>query len=302
MPSSSSKNLFLGVFEALIAVFIFSLTMPTMHLALRHFDATVVGIGRMVIAAIPSFIMLMVIGFPRLQFRQILSLIVIVGCLVFGFSWLIALALREVSSHHAGIVIGGIPLATAFFATLRSGQRQSPLFWIAAFLGSTIVVAYGLVKAGGHFTSADLLLLLAAFVCGLAYAEASRLGQAIGTRAITCLIPVTAAPLAIYFCMGKMPSDLGAIPLSSWLALLYNGLFSTFIGFFFWYRGLAIGGIARIGQIQLLQPFFTLAASALMLGETLTLLDWFTAVGVVACVAATQTVSRRAEGPTEYLE
>lgn len=297
----NEKSALRGVPEALVGVFIFSLTAPTMRLALESFDVTVVGLGRIVIAAIPSVILLALTGRPRLTFAQFRSLLVVTACLAFGFSGLIALALKHVASHHAGIVIGGIPLATALFATLRNRQRQGAHFWVAALAGSLIVVAYGFLKSGGRFTSADLILLLAAGVCGLGYAEGSRLGQQIGTRTVTCLVPLVAAPIAIFFCLGKLPEHPWSVPTVSWLALLYNGLFSTFIGFLFWYRGLALGGIARIGQVQLLQPFFTLAASAFMLGEPLSVFDWLSAGGVVACVAVTQSASTRKVRDAETL-
>lgn len=283
-----------------MGILIFSLTMPTMHIALQDFDPVIVGVGRTLIAAVPSAIILLLIGSPRLSFRQIRSLVVTTSCLTFGFSWLTATALRHVPSYHAGIVIGGIPLATALFATLRTRRTQPVLFWVAALVGSLIVMAYGFVNGGFHFTSADLLLLLAAGVCGLGYVEGSRLSEEIGTTVLTCWVPLASAPLALVLCWNKLPAHLETVHLSSWLSLLYNGLFSVFIGFLFWYRGLARGGMARIGQIQLAQPFFTLAASALLLHETLSLFDWLTAGAVVACIAITQAVSGRARRSAVY--
>jgi drug/metabolite transporter (DMT)-like permease len=58
-----------------------------------------------------------------------------------------------------------------------------------------------------------------------------------------------------------------------------------FLGFIAWYRGLSLGGVARIGQIQLLQPFLTILASALFLGEHLSVTTLGFAAGVVVCVA-----------------
>lgn len=283
----------IGVPEAVMGIFIFSLTMPTMRIALHDFDPVIVGVGRTLIAAVPSAIILLLLGSPRLNFRQIRSLAITAACLTFGFSWLVALALRYVPSYHAGIVIGGIPLATALFATIKTRKPQPLLFWIAAIVGSLIVVVYGFVNGGFSISGADLLLLIAAGVCGYGYVEGSRLSEELGTTVLTCWVPIISAPLALFLCWGKLPADLGAVHLGSWLALFYNGLFSVFIGFLFWYRGLARGGLARIGQIQLVQPFFTLAASALLLHEVLSLFDWLTAGAVVACIAVTQAVSSR---------
>jgi len=285
-----------GVPEAIMGILIFSLTAPTMRIALADFDPVVVGVGRMAIAAIPASIVLLIIGSPRLNVRQMGSLLLTASCLALGFSWLTAIALQHVPSYHAGIVIGGVPLATALFATLRSKKQQPLLFWVAALAGSLLVMLYGFVNSGFHFTLADLLLLLAAGICGLGYVEGARLSEEIGTKTLSCWIPIAATPFAIILCWNKLPAQLDTVHLSSWLALLYNGVFSAFIGFFFWYRGLSLGGVARIGQLQLAQPFFTLAAAALLLHEKLSLFDWITAGAVVGCIAITQAVSRKKTG------
>jgi drug/metabolite transporter (DMT)-like permease len=291
MHPASWKARLAGVPEGAVGVLFFSLTLPTVRIAVRDLDPVLVGVGRMAVAALLAGVVLACIGSPRLTVRQVGSLLLTTACLAFGFSWIVALALRHVDSHHAAIVIGGTPLATALCATLRGGRRQPPLFWTAALAGSLLVVAYGYWKAGDSFRHADLLLLAGAAICGLGYAEGARLGREIGTAVLTCWVPVTAFPLAVLLCWGKLPAHPSAVPWEAWACLFYNALFSVFIGFFFWYRGLAKGGAARVGQLQLAQPFLTLAVSAGLLHETLEASDWLVAGAVVGCVALAQAAS-----------
>jgi drug/metabolite transporter (DMT)-like permease len=277
-----------AVFGGLVAVALFSLTIPLMRLAVHELDPTILGVGRILLAAVPAAIVLAFTGLPRLSWSQFGRLGLITVCLVFGFAWLVATALRTVPSHHAAIVTGGIPLFTAMAATLVGGRRPSGRFWLAAVTGSLLVAGYGVVRSGGIITQADLLLLAAAAVCGVAYSEGSRLSAEIGTTRLTCLMPIVAIPGALFVCWGKWPASWESVHAVSWACWLYNGLISAFGAFFLWYPALRRGGSARIGQLQLIQPFLTLASSALLLHETLSTLDWLIAAAVVACVAIAQ--------------
>lgn len=277
-----------AILGGLLAVALFSLTIPFMRLAVRELDPTILGVGRILLAAVPAAIVLAFIGVPRLRWDQIGRLALVTGCLVFGFAWLVATALRTVSSHHAAIVTGGIPLFTAIAATLVGGQRPSIRFWLAAATGSVLVAGYGVVRSGGVVTLADLLLLAAAAVCGLAYSEGTRLSAEIGAIRLTCLMPIMAVPGALLVCWGKWPASWESLHAITWGCWLYNGLISAFGAFFLWYPALRRGGVARIGQLQLVQPFLTLASSALLLHESLSSMDWLVAAAVVACVAVAQ--------------
>ncbi|HEY8965367.1 MAG TPA: DMT family transporter, partial [Candidatus Methylacidiphilales bacterium] len=180
----------------------------------------------------------------------------------------------------------------ALWATLRGGQRQPWFFWVAAFAGSLLVVLYGLGK-GFAASWADLLLLAGALVSGIGYAEGTRLGREIGTTVLACWAPIAALPLALALCAGHLPAHPGQVSLAAWSALLYNALFSAFVGMVFWYRGMAKGGIARIAQLQLAQPFVTLLFSIVLLGERPAWGDWLAAAGVVGCIALAQLGARR---------
>jgi drug/metabolite transporter (DMT)-like permease len=277
-----------AVLGGLLAVAMFSLTIPFMRLAVHELHPTILGVGRILLAAVPAAIVLAFIGVPRLSWGQVGRLCLVTGCLVFGFAWLVATALRTVPSHHAAIVTGGIPLFTAIGATLRGGRHPSARFWIAAITGSLLVGGYGVVQSGGVVTSADLLLLLAAAVCGLGYSEGTRLSGELGAIRLTCLMPIVAVPGALLVCWDKWPVAWSSIHALAWGCWLYNGLISAFAAFFLWYPALRRGGTARIGQLQLIQPFLTLASSALLLHETLSGVDWLVAGAVVTCVAVAQ--------------
>lgn len=277
-----------SILGGLLAVALFSLTIPLMRLAVHEFDPAILGVGRILLAAVPAVIVLACIGVPRLSWSQFGRLCLVTGCLVFGFAWLVATALRTVPSHHAAIVTGGIPLFTAIGATLRGGHRPSARFWVAAVTGSLLVGGYGVAQSGGVVTSADLLLLAAAAVCGIGYSEGTRLSGEIGATSLTCLMPIVAVPGALLVCWDKWPVSWSSIHALSWGCWLYNGLVSAFGAFFLWYPALRRGGAARIGQLQLIQPFLTLASSALLLHESLSSVDWLVAGAVVACVAVAQ--------------
>lgn len=281
-----------GVPEGLIGVAIFSLTMPLMKVAVYELDPVLVGAGRFLVALLPAALTLLSLKAPLPNRRQLLSLLVIAGCFVFGFSWLFAAALKQVPSYHAAIVAGALPLVVAITAAIRERERLSRSFWLAAVAGALTVVGYGLAKSGWTPNPADLLLITGAIAGGIGYVEGGRLGKEMGALVVSCWVPVVAAPFALIVCAANLPESLGKVSIPAWLAFGYNGIFSCWFGFIFWYRGLGRGGVARIGQLQLLQPFFTLVFIALFLRESMVMGDWITAVAVVFCVAAAQMSTR----------
>jgi len=259
-----------------------------MKIAVRDFDPVFVGIGRFVLAAIPAAITLWFLRLPVPNVRQFFSILTISACLVFGFSWSLAEALIRVPAHHVAVVAGSIPLVVAVTAAIRDRERLSVSFWLVAVVGALTVTGYGLAKSSGHVGSADLFLIGAAVAGGIGYAEGGRLGREMGALAVSCWLPLVAAPLALVVCATRMPEHVTQIPASAWLALGYNGVFSCWLGFAFWYRGLGRGGIGRIGQLQLTQPFFTLIFISLFFRESMAPGDWMAAGIVVFCAAAAQ--------------
>jgi drug/metabolite transporter (DMT)-like permease len=181
-----------------------------------------------------------------------------------------------------------LPLATALYAALRGYEQPSKGFWLVALLGSSLVVVFALSQGGGALQAADLLMFGAVLSAAAGYAEGGRLARTLGGQETICWALVLAAvPAAVLLVVleGGQFGHLAAVGPASWFGFGYVTLFSMFIGFFFWYRGLALGGVARVGQVQLLQPFLSLAGAAVLLGETLTLANVGFALAVIATVA-----------------
>jgi drug/metabolite transporter (DMT)-like permease len=277
-----------GMLLGLAGVAIFSLTLPFTRLAVRELDPLFLTLGRALGAAVLAG------GWLRLRRaappgRAALwpLTIVALGC-VLGFPLLSSLAMRSVPASHGAVLAGLLPLATALYAALRGYERPSKGFWLVALLGTSLVLAFALGQGGGTLQHADLLMFGAIVAAAAGYAEGGRLARRLGGQEVICWALVLAAiPAALLLLV--LPGDrLGRLATAgpaSWLAFGYVTMFSMFIGFFFWYRGLALGGVARVGQVQLLQPFLSLAGAALLLGETLTMANVGFALAVIATVA-----------------
>jgi drug/metabolite transporter (DMT)-like permease len=208
-----------------------------------------------------------------------------------GFPILSAWAMQRVPASHGAVVLGLLPLATALTGALRAHERPSPAFWGASALGSIAVVAYAIASGGGHFEMADLALLASVGFAAFGYAEGAVLAREMGGWQVSSWTLVCAAPLLagpVGFLIWR--HGLHATP-SAWLGFSYVSLFSAFLGFFAWYRGLALGGVARVGQIQLLQPFFTLAFSSIFLSEHFSL----GALAAMSVVAVSILLGRRSK-------
>ncbi len=275
----------MGLASGFLGVITFSLTLPATHLAVADLDATVVGLGRAVVAAILAVVLLKATRQPLPSQRHLPSFVIIVAGVIVGFPLLSAWAMRSLPAAHGAIILGILPLATAMAGTLRTGDRPSPAFWLCSSLGSTVVVVFAILAGGGSLQMADMALLGAVAAAAIGYAEGGRLSRELGGWQVICWALVLSAPfLAVPVALIIVHQGLHA-SLQSWLGFGYVSVFSMFLGFFAWYHGLAIGGVARVSQLQLLQPFLTLFASALLLHEQITRITIVTALVVVAMVA-----------------
>jgi drug/metabolite transporter (DMT)-like permease len=277
-----------GMLLGLIGVAIFSLTLPFTRLAVRELDPLFLTLGRAMGAAVlaAGWLRMRRVAFPGRAALWPLT-IVALGC-VLGFPLLSSIAMRSVPASHGAVLAGMLPLATALYAALRGYERPSNGFWLVALLGSSLVVVFALSQGGGALQPADLLMFGAIVSAAAGYAEGGRLARTLGGQETICWALVLAfVPAAVLLLAveGGQLRHLGAAGPASWLAFGYVTVFSMFIGFFFWYRGLALGGVARVGQVQLLQPFLSLAGAAVLLGETLTLANVGFALAVIATVA-----------------
>ncbi len=278
----------LGALLGLLGAAIFSLTLPMTRLALESFGPVTVSLGRSVIAACVALPILLITKAPRpsaLQWRRLA--VVSVGVIV-GFPLFSAIAMQYVPASHGAVLNGVLPLITAAWAAVLLGERPSRSFWLWAVAGSSLVVGFAVWRgAGGGAGIADAAMLVALVLCGLGYAEGGRLSQQLGGWQTICWALVLSAPvLSVAVAVSLWISPPSHVVPSALVGMAYVSFGSMLAGFFAWYSGLALGGVARVGQLQLLQPFMTLAAAALFFGETVMPGSWFFAMAVVACVAA----------------
>jgi drug/metabolite transporter (DMT)-like permease len=274
-----------GMWLGMVGVAIFSLTLPFTRIAVAELNPVLVALGRAVVAAVAAALLLWHGRVPGPSAAQIRPLLITALGVVVGFPVFSSLAMRSVPASHGAVVLGILPLATALFGALRFGERPSAGFWIAALFGSGIVVAFAVLQGGGGLHAADLALFVAVVAAAMGYAEGGRLAQTMGGQQVICWALLLSMPLLLPVTLWLgWHYGVSASPMA-WLGFCYVSLFSMFIGFFFWYKGLALGGIARVGQVQLLQPFLTLIGAALIGGETLDLRNLLFALAVVAVVA-----------------
>jgi drug/metabolite transporter (DMT)-like permease len=278
----------LGYLLGLLAVVAFAVTLPATRVAVRALDPVFVGLGRAVGAAVLAGAFLLATR-QRLPSReQLKSLAVVAGGVVVGFPLLSAWAMRHVDASHGGVVLGILPLATAATGAMFSGERPSARFWVCAVIGSALVAGYSLTQSRGALALADVALVGAVISAAIGYAEGARLSRSLGGLQVISWALVLSAPVLLVPVLLAAPSTL-RLPSESWAGFAYVMVISQFLAFIPWYRGLALGGIARVGQTQLLQPFLTILAAALLLGEPGDIVTWMVAALVVAVVAVGRT-------------
>ncbi|KXK50095.1 DMT family transporter [Nitrosomonas europaea] len=281
---TNTRNENLGYVYGLIAVTAFALTLPAMRAALGALDPVFVALGRGAGAAVLAAVFLWFTR-QRLPTREeAKGLIIVAAGAVIGFPLLAAWAMLYVDASHGGVVLGILPLATAVAAALFSSERPSMKFWLFALIGAGLVVGYSLSRAGGTLHPADLALFGSIVCAGVSYAEGARLSKSLGGPQVISWALIFSFPILIIPAIHYAPASLN-LPLESWLGFIYLTVISQYLGFFPWYHGLALGGIAKVGQTQLLQPFLTIIASVLLLGEHADLMTWLVATLVVAVVA-----------------
>ena len=279
-----------GLWLGLLGVVIFAITMPMTRLAVG--DATApqltplfVTAGRAAVAGLLSAVWLWATRAPRPQRHQLREFAITASGVVIGFPLFLALALREVAAIHAAVVTGLLPLGTAVVAVLVLRQRPSRGFWVCALAGCALVLGYAALQGGGHLSVADGLLLIAVLSASIGYVYGARLSIAMRPEQVICWVLVGALPVTLPLTLWAATGvDFGAVRAGAWLGFGYVALFSMWLGFFAWYRGLALGGTVRVSQMQLLQPFVSMLAAVPLLGERLDALTLAFALAVIATV------------------
>ncbi|MBP1163976.1 MULTISPECIES: DMT family transporter [unclassified Chryseobacterium] len=277
-----------GWINGFIGVVLFSGGLPATKLAVMEMSPTFVTVVRAAVAGVLALIVLWVGKEKRPVKEQFVPLLLVsLGCVV-GFPLLSALALQYLTSAHSIVFLGMLPLATAIFGVFRGGERPHPIFWFFSIVGSLLVIGYAVSQGISASPIGDILMLLAVILCGMGYAEGAKLSKTLGGWQVISWALVLALPVMIPLFFIYFPEDIGHVSFQGWFGLGYISLFSMFIGFIFWYKGLAQGGIATVGQLQLLQPFFGLALAAWLLHEQVSMGMLGVTVGVILCVAGTK--------------
>ncbi|WP_350317213.1 DMT family transporter [Pectobacterium aroidearum] len=286
-PSSVS-----GWINGLLGIIIFSGSLPATRVAVLDMDPFFLTFLRASIAGVLAIMLIYGFREKRPQAAQIMPLIIVSLGVIIGFPLLTAMALQHVASAHSIVFLGLLPLSTAIFGVLRGGERPRMAFWIFSVLGSLLVMGFALSQSGAISLTGDLLMLAAVVACGLGYAEGAKLTRVLGGWQVISWSLILSLPFMLIASFITMPATFTGIGISAWIALGYVSLFSMLIGFIFWYKGLATGGIAAVGQLQLLQPFFGLGLSATLLHEAVSPLMVFITLGVILCVMGSRKFSR----------
>jgi len=284
-----------GMWFGLLGVMTFAVTLPVTRLAVGtpedpHLSGLFVAMGRAAVAGVLSILYLWYTKAAWPQKSQLKGLGLVALGVVFGFPLFTSLAMRHVEATHASVITGVLPLATAALAALMNRQRPSLGFWLCAITGTSLVVSFALLRSGQtglHLQWADVLLLCAMAFAAVGYAWGSRMSKSMGAEQVICWALLLSMPLTVPLAWWSHPTL--AVPWSAWAGFAYVCLFSMWLGFFAWYRGLAMGGTVRVSQIQLLQPFLGMLVAIPVLGEGLDALT----VGFGLAVVATVFFSRK---------
>ena len=278
--NKESKGMLIGF----IGILIFSLTLPVSKIAVLSFNPYFIAFGRAAFAGLVALAYLVYKNETKPSKVDFIKFVVIALGVVFGFPIFTTVAMTHGSSSHGAVILGMMPLATTVIGVLRFKERPSLGFWLVSLLGAALVVLYALLKSSGGFTYIDALLVLGGISACIGYVEGGELSRKMNPRAVISWALVISLPFNIvmaWFTYSPEYLDAGAV---AWTSFFYLSLFSMFLGFFFWYEGLAIGGIARVSQVQLTQPFCTLLAASILLGDSLTMINMIFAVLVVSTV------------------
>lgn len=273
-----------GMLIGFIGVAIFSLTLPFTRIAVQEMNSFHISFGRGVIAGLCGLILLIATKSSLPTKTQFKKIFITAFGVVYGFPIFTSLAMKTLPSAHSGIVLGILPLAMSVIGAIRFHERPSKAFWITAICGTLLVLVYSLIDGSGGLAFGDFWLLLAIITAAIGYSEGGKLAEEMGAIKVISWAMAITLPINIPAAYLVANISLLSIPLDVLASFLYIGLFSAFIGFFFWYRGFALGGVARVGQVQLLQPFLTLIGAYCLLGEPITLLNIIFAIAVLAVV------------------
>ncbi len=282
-PHDERRGLWLG----LLGVVIFAMTLPMTRLAVGpaaepQLAPLFVAAGRAALAGCLSVLYLLATRAPRPLRRQLPAFAVCALGTVVGFPLFMGMAVRDVDAMHAAVITGVLPLATAVAGALWFGQRPSAGFWACAVAGCALVLAFAAHQGSGRLSAADGLLLLSVASAAIGYVAGAQLAAQMRAEQVICWVLVLSLPFTLPVMLASWPAT--PVRTAAWGGFAYVTLFSMWLGFFAWYRGLALGGTVRVSQVQLVQPFLALLFAVPVLGETLEATTVLFSLAVIAIV------------------
>ncbi|HDW3056925.1 TPA: DMT family transporter [Bacillus cereus] len=278
------NNIRKGMLLGFIGVICFSLTLPATRTAVPYFGEAIVGLGRVVIAAIIVGIIFIKNQEKIPNKDQMKSLWIVAIGAVLAFPLLSTYAMKSLPVSHGTIEVALLPLATAGFATWRGGEQLSKRYWIASIISTITVLLYAVYLGLGQLQMGDIALIAAVLILGLSYAEGGKLSKDLGSWKVIAWANLIGAPFFIIPVGLSISTDMLQVPIEAWISLFYLAIISQFLAYIAWYGGMSLGGIAKVGQLQYLQPFLMIIFSVLFLGESITWLTIVLAFIVVICV------------------
>ena len=287
---TSKQDINKGLWLGLLGIVIFSVTLPMTRLAVGTPDAPqmsglFIAMGRAVLAGGLSAALLLMTRAPLPARRDWLPLAITAGGIVFGFPLFTSIAMRHVEAMHASVIVGVLPLATAVVGALLHRQRPSIGFWLCAGLGSALVIMFAVLRSGSSdmgISYADLLLLAAMLCAAVGYCYGGRLAGHMRAEHVICWALIISLPFTLPLAVYSWPTQV--MKPAAWWGFAYVAVFSMWLGFFAWYRGLALGGTVRVSQVQLVQPFLSMLFAIPLLGEKLDAVTVGFGLAVIATV------------------
>jgi drug/metabolite transporter (DMT)-like permease len=274
-----------GLLLGLVGVVCFSVSLPATRVAVKAFDATFVSFGRAVVAAVCSGLVLAVAQPKRPTGAQWKRLVFVAAGVVIGFPLFTGLALRHAAAGHGAVVIGLLPAATAGLSVVRAGERPSARYWFFAMLGMVAIAVLAFARSTTtELAVGDVFFVLAVACAAVGYTEGAMLSRQLGGWQTISWSLLVALPVTLPLSVVGLRSISGDERWTAWAAFAYLGVVSMFLGFFAWYAGLAKGGIARVSQVQLIQPLLSVTWAVLFLHERVDVLLVVVAVVVLAAV------------------
>ncbi|MEJ0013430.1 MAG: DMT family transporter [Bauldia sp.] len=285
----------LGLLLGLVAVVMFGGSLPATRIAVAYLDPWFVTAARATIGGVLALGTLAV-NRPRFPREHTARLALISACLVIGFPAMMAIASVTVPAAHGSVILGLLPLATTVAAVPLAGERPSLFFWILSLAGAGLVAAFALRDGNVAIVTGDIFLALAVTLTGVGYTLSGVMSRAMAGWQVIAWALVMALPFAVVVTVALWPADAASVPLPAWIGLIYVGAISQFIGYAFWNVALATGGVARVGQLQLVQPFVSMGLAALFLKEAVDgeMIGFALAVVVVVALGRRAAVGQRA--------